>query len=368
MPQRIRLLTIIGLLSLIFTGGALALTAASSGEVSISLDPPVVDLAQGPREATVTVAVSQTEAANSTAPASLVICSIQSGEVVTVSNGLFPFGSSTVIWAGELLTDAPTIFTFTVRPIQWPETNVPCILINNGLAQQTVTGTIGVVPYQTWLPLTLRAYTAPIESTGIHTWTYPAENWLMQSAGSNLAEAVAGKNLLAWRYDQAALTQNQAPSAPGQPYYLKRSYLTFDLASLPAGKVISAWLELYTYNTWYGQFDLKFERGQWSRPPTTTAWNAYGETLGVYDTAQWSAAAISFTVPLPGLIGQSRPAELNLTVRGDESTELPVGALESLRTHIALQWPDHPLRVVPQQPVDTPISRLHLIIEPEALP
>lgn len=245
---------------------------------------------------------------------------------------------------------------------------MPCALINSGLMQQTVTATIGVMPYRVLLPLVLRNYADPIEPTGILTWTYPAENWLMQSAGSNLAEAVAGNNLLAWRYDRAALTQNQAPSTPGQPYYLKRSFLTFDLTGLPAGKVISAWLELYTYNTWSGQFDLKFERGQWSRPPTTADWNEYGETLGVYDTGQWSAAAISLTVSLPGLIGRPRPAELNLTLRGDETTELPVGALESLRTHIALLWPDNPLHSPPQQPADTPISRLHLIIAPEAVP
>lgn len=368
MKQRLWLLTVTGLLSLIFTGGVLALTAASTWEVSIRLDPSVIDLAQGPRETTVTVTISQTEATDHTALTSLVICSLQAGEVVTVSQGLYPFGSSTVLWAGEVLTDAPAIFTFTVRPTRWPETVVPCALINNGLAQQTVTATLGVTPYRVALPLLLRNYAAPIEPAGIHTWTYPAENWLMQSAGRNLVEAVAGNNLLAWRYDRAALTQNQAPSAPGQPYYLKRSFLTFDLTTLPAGKVISAWLELYTYNTWYGEFDLTFERGQWSRPPTTADWNAFGETLGVYDTAQWSAAAISFTALLPGLIGQPRPTELNLTLRGDETTELPVGALESLRTHIALLWPDNPLRVVPQQPVDTPISRLHLIIDPEAVP
>jgi hypothetical protein len=368
MKQRVWLLTVTGLLSLFFTGGALAQTAASTWEVSISLDPSIVDLAQGTRETIVTVAVSHTEEAAPAALASLVICSVRSGEVVTVSHGLYPFGPNTIIWAGEVPTATPAIFTFTVQPMHWPETTVPCVLINEGLAQQTVTGTIDVVPYQTWLPLALRAYTAPIEPTGIHAWTYSAENWLMQSAGSNLAEAVTGNNLLAWRYDQAAITLNQAPSVSGQPYYLKRSFLTFDLKTLPAGKVISAWLELYTYNTWYGRFDLKFERGLWSRPPDTSDWNSYSETLGLYDTGQWTATALSLTLPLPGLIGQPRPATLNLTLRGDETTELPVGALESLRTHIALQWPDNPLQSLPQQPAGTPISQLHLIIEPEAVP
>ena len=124
----------------------------------------------------------------------------------------------------------------------------------------------------------------------------------------------------------------------------------------------------HTYNTWYGQFDLKFERGAWSRPPTIADWNAFGDVVGVYDTGQWMAEALSFTVPLPGLIGQPRPDELNLTLRGDETTELPIGALNSLRTHIALQWPDNPLRSAPEMPLDAPISRLHLIIAPEAIP
>lgn len=113
---------------------------------------------------------------------------------------------------------------------------------------------------------------------------------------------------------------------------------------------------------------MKFERGSWSRPPTTADWNAYGDRVGVYDTGQWTAEVLSFTVPLPGLIGQPRPDELNLTLCGDETTELPIGALESLRAHLALQWPDNPLRPAPQMPTDTPISRLHLIIAPEAAP
>jgi hypothetical protein len=363
MKQRVLIVSLAIILSLLFTGGLLALT--SPWNISVSVDPAVIDLAQGPREVTVTVALSHTEAMADNA---LVICSVQPGEVVTMSAGLYPLGNSSAIWVGDVLTDDTAVFSFTARPAQWPDTAVPCALIESGLVQQIVTGTIGVTPYQVWLPMTLMNYASPIEPTGIHTWTYPVENWLMQSAGSDLTEAVAGSNLLAWRYDRAAITVNQPPSASGQPYYLTRSLLTFDLRPLPAGRVISAWLELHTYNTWYGRFDLKFEHGLWSRPPTTASWNAYGETLGMYDTGQWTADALSMTVPLPGLIGQPRPAELNLTLRGDETTALPIGALESLHTHIALQWPDNPLQSVPQLPTDTPISRLHLIIAPEAAP
>jgi hypothetical protein len=363
MKQRVLIVSLAIVLPLLFTGVLMAL--ASPWNVSVSVDPAVVDFAQGQREATVTVAFSHTE---SMADNTLIICSVQSGEVVTVSAGLYPLGTSSVIWVGDVLTDATAVFSFTARPAQWPNTAVPCALIESGLVQQIVTGTIGIIPYRVWLPTTLKSYASPIEPTRIHTWTYPAENWLMQSAGSDLAEAVAGSNLLAWRYDRAAITVNQPPSASGQPYYLTRSMLTFDLSPLPAGKVISAWLELHTYNTWYGRFDLKFERGWWSRPPTIADWNDYGETLGMYDTGQWTADALSITVPLPSLIGQPRPAELNLTLRGDETTALPIGALESLHTHIALQWPDNPLQSTPQLPTDTPISRLHLIIAPEATP
>ncbi|CAG0990114.1 hypothetical protein ANRL4_02417 [Anaerolineae bacterium] len=363
MKQRVLILILAIVLPLLFTGVLLAL--ASPWNISVSVDPAVVDLAQGQREATVTVALSRTE---SMAENVLIICSVQSGEVVTVSNGLYPLGTSSVIWVGDVLTDATSVFSFTVRPAKWPDTAVPCTLIESGLGQQVVTGTINVAPYRVWLPTTLKDYASPIEPTGIHTWTYPAENWLMQAAGSDLAGAVAGSSLLAWRYDRAAITINQPPSASGQPYYITRSMLSFDLTSLPAGKVTSAWLELYTYNTWYGRFDLKFERGLWARPPTIADWNAYGETLGVYDTGQWTTSTLSMTVPLSGLIGLPRPAELNLTLRGDETTDLPIGALQSLHTHIALQWPDNPLQSMPQLPTDTPISRLYLIIVPEATP
>ena len=363
MKQRVLIVSLAIALSLLFTGVLLALT--SPWNISVNVDPAIVDLAQGQHEATVTVALSRTE---SMAENALIICSVQSGEVVTVSDGLYPLGTSSVIWVGDVLTDATSVFSFTVRPAQWPDTAVPCILIESGQVQQSVTGTINVAPYHVWLPMTLKNYASPIEPTGIHTWTYPAENWLMQSNGSDLAGAVAGSNLLTWRYDRAAITNNQPPSAFGQPYYLTRSMLSFDLTSLPAGKITSASLELYTYNTWYGRFDLKFERGLWARPPTIADWNAYSETLGVYDTGQWMTSTLSMTVPLPGLIGQPRPAELNLTLRGDETTDLPIGALQSLHTHIALQWPDNPLQSIPQLPTDAPISRLHLIIVPEATP
>jgi hypothetical protein len=363
MKQRVLIVSLAIVLPLLFTGVLLALTLPWN--ISVSVDPAVVDLAQGQREVTVTVAFSHTA---SMADNAIVLCSVQPGVVVTVSDELYPLGTSSVIWVGDVLTDVTSVFSFTARPAQWPDTPVPCALIESGLVQQIVTGTIGFVPYRVWLPTTLKSYASPIEPTGIHIWTYPAENWLMQSAGSDLAGAVAGSNLLAWRYDRAAITVNQPPSAFGQPYYLTRSLLAFDLSPLPAGRVISAWLEIHTYNTWYGRFDLKFEHGLWSRPPTIADWNTYGETLGVYDTGQWTTGTLSMSVPLPGLIGQPRPAELNLTLRGDETTALQIGALQSLHTHIALQWPDNPLQSTPQMPTDTPISRLHLILAPEAAP
>ncbi len=363
MKHRVLMVLVTSLVPLLFT--SLLLAQTSPWDISISLDPAVIDLTLGQREVTVTVAISRTESAAENA---LVICTVQPGEVMSTSSGLYPFGPGSVIWVGDVLTDQPTVFSLTARPAQWPETFVPCAIIEAGQIQHMLTGTLSVVPYRAWLPTALNNYAAPIESTRIQTWTYPVENWLMQSAGADLAEAVTGTNLLTWRYDRAAITLNQPPSVPGQPYYLTRSLLSFDLSHLPAGEVISAWLELHTYNTWYGQFDLKFERGSWSRPSTIADWNAFGEALGVYDTGQWTAEALSFTVPLPGLIGQPRPDDLNLTLRGDETTELPVGALESLRTHIALLWPDNPLSSVPQMPLDTPISRLHLIIAPEAVP
>lgn len=361
MKQRVLILGLVVILPLFFTGALLAMT--SSWDFSVSVEPAVVDLSQGPREAAVTVTFTHTA---SMADNVLVHCSIQSGEALTVSNGLYVLGGNSVIWVGDVLTGTAAVFSFTARPAQWPDTMVPCTLIEAGQAQQIVTSTIGVVPYRAWLPMVLKNHGTPIEPAGVHTWTYPTENWLLQSAGSDLASAVAGSDLRAWRNDQRALTINESPRSPGKPYYLLRSLLTFDLRPLAAGTVISAWLELYRYNSWYGSFDLKFERGLWTRPPGPADWNAYGETLGVYDAGPWSASELSFTVPLTGLLGRPRPAELNLTLRGDETTVLPIGAWNSLHTDIALQWPDD--WPPPQAPTGTPVSRLHLIIAPEASP
>lgn len=86
-------------------------------------------------------------------------------------------------------------------------------------------------------------------------------------------------------------------------------------------------------------YDLVFQRGTWPVLPVTPDWTAYGEVLGVDDTDQYAPTATVITVPLPGLIGQSRPPEVKLTLRGDELTEFPVGALNWRMVHIALQWP-----------------------------
>ena len=159
----------------LFTGLVLAQT--SSWDMSISLDPAVIDLTQGQRELTVTVTISRTD---TPADNVLVICGVQPGEVISTSPGVYPFGLSSAIWVGDVLTDQPTVFSLTARPAQWPETQVPCAIIEAGLVQHVVTGAIGVVPYRFWLPAALNNYAAPIAPTSIQTWTYPAENWLMQ--------------------------------------------------------------------------------------------------------------------------------------------------------------------------------------------
>ncbi len=324
--------------------------------MTIELSPAVVSL---PQTAMVTVSLSHTGSSEN----ALAYCDVQAGWIETTSSGIYRLSDNQVLWAGNVMTDTPTIFSFTVRPQRWPLTTIPCAMLDQGSVQPSVTGTLTVIPYQVWMPLIQVSPSSTVDLTGTPVAVYPAGNWLIQSEGNNLASAAAGSNLTVWRFDRTAVTLNQPPSVSGNPYYVVRSLLSFDLSAQPAGRVITAWLELYTYNTWYGQFDLRFSRGHWTVPPTASDWNAFDEVLGVYDAGQWSLGTLSLTVGLPGLVGQPRPASLQLTLAGDEVTELPVGALESLRSSIALQLPEV---ARPMTSPATPISRLHLLIEPEA--
>ena len=88
MKRRMLMVLVTSLVPLLFTG--LLLAQSSPWAMSISVDPAVVDLTLGQREVTVTVAISRTESAAENA---LVICTVQPGEVMSTSPGLYPFGA-----------------------------------------------------------------------------------------------------------------------------------------------------------------------------------------------------------------------------------------------------------------------------------
>ena len=349
--MRLLITLVVVLVALLITGQSMAQSSAWS--LVVDTGPGTVDLAVQ-LELTVTASFSATSPANDV----LVICAVQSGQINALSPGLYPLGDHIAIWTGDLLAEETSAFTLTIRPGTWPETHVPCAIIEAGVTQQAVTGTLAVTPFQSYVPSVLNNYAQPLpEPTGVHTWTYPAQNWLINSSGANYAEAAAGTHLTTWRYDRYAVLVNQPPTPTGGAYNISRDHLYFDVSAMPAGQIISAWLELHVFNTWSnaGGYDLVFQRGTWSVPPTTPDWTAYGEILGVYDTDQYTPTASVITIPLSGLIGQARPPEVKLTLRGDEFTEFPVGALNWRMVHIALQWPW-------SDPPDQPVSRLHLII------
>jgi hypothetical protein len=322
---------------------------------SIVAEPSSFDLAHD-QAVTLTVSLSNTGAPVDNL---LSVCDLQSGEVLTTSAAVYPLSSQYLLWAGDISDTAS--FSLTIRPRRWPQTTLACAIIDRGMIQHVFTGTLEVTPFASFLPVVLLAYAPPVEP--VVTFTYPAANWLIQSTGTNLTDTLPGQHLNLWRYDRTASTVNQHLWGASN-YYLVRSLLAFDLSQLPHGRILSATLELYIFNSWQNNdFDLHFDQGAWSVPPSSADWDHYGESLGVYDTRQWSPGVISITVPLTGLLTQPRPDQLNLTVRGDETTNVLPSLIDT--THavdLALQWPND------QYTNWTPISRLQLSIEPEPLP
>ncbi len=82
MKRRMLIVIAASLVPLLFTG--LLLAQSSPWDMSISLDPAVVDLTLGQREVTVTVTISRTD---TPADNALVICGVQPGEVMSTSPG-----------------------------------------------------------------------------------------------------------------------------------------------------------------------------------------------------------------------------------------------------------------------------------------
>ncbi len=301
--ERIWLLFAVSLGPLLFTGLLLAQT--SSWDMSISLDPVVIDLTQGQRELTVTVTISRTD---TPADNALVICGVQSGEVMSTSPGVYPFGSSSAIWVGDVLTDQPTVFSLTARPAQWPETQVPCAIIEAGLIQHFVTGTISVVPYRVWLPAALNNYAAPIEPQ-VLTVANPGGGYLASFSHTSYAEALAGTGdplIYVEETWHGGWFQSVRWNWPDNNLYaVMRSYLEFDTTALPVDSAIdTVTLSLGVQNSDIGEIgDFAVYQGTWSSlADATAAWTAWQPEPLAYQSAVVSGTVVSLTLPVTSVV------------------------------------------------------------------
>ncbi len=292
-----------GLAPLLFTVALLAQT--SSWDISIGPDPAVVDFTQGQRDVTITVALSRTD---TPAENALVICTVQPGEVISTSSGLYPFGSNGVIWVGDVLTDSPVVFSLTARPAQWPETHVPCAVIEAGLVQHFLTGTIGVAPYRVWLPAALNNATAPIEPQ-VLAIANPGGGYLASFSHSSYAEALAGTGdplIYVEETWQGGWFQSVRWNWPDNNLYaVMRSYLEFDTTALPIDSVINAvTLSLAVQNSDIGAIgDFSIHQGTWSAvADAPAAWNAWQSEPLAYQSAVVSGTVVTLTLPVTSVI------------------------------------------------------------------
>ena len=160
----------------------------------------------------------------------------------------------------------------------------------------------------------------------------PAGSWYLNAEGIDLVDTLAGGTDQLWHHDASASVWN-LPPGPGRPlYHVNRAFLSFDLSDIPAGTIVSATLELCIWDgSVRGEFDVGFYRGVWNVPPEMENWDSYGPLLGTLDTGEAVTGSEHTWVPLPGLVGQPVPDQLNLVIRGDETTELGWGDESSVR-------------------------------------
>ena len=303
MKHRILIVLAASLVSLVLTSRLLAQSA--SWGISISLDPAVVDFTQGQRDVTITVALSRTD---TPAEDALVICTVQPGAVMSTSSGLYPFGSNGVIWVGDVLTDSPVVFSLTARPAQWPETFVPCAIIEAGLVQHMVTGTIGVVPYRFWLPTVLNNSAAPSESQVLVS-TNPGGGYLASFSHTSYAEALAGTGdplIYVEETWHGGWFQSLRWNWPDNNLYaVMRSYLEFDTTALPIDSVINAvTLSLAVQNSDIGAIgDFSIHQGTWSSlTDTAAAWQAWVPEPLAYQSAVVSGTVVTLTLPVTSVV------------------------------------------------------------------
>jgi len=302
MKRRVLMVLVTSLVPLLFTG--LLLAQSAPWAMSISVDPAVVDLTLGQREVTITVAISRTESAAENA---LVICTVQPGEVMSTSPGLYPFGASSVIWVGDMLTDQPTVFSLTARPAQWPETHVPCAVIEAGQIQHEVSGTISVVPYRVWLPAALNNSAAPVEPQVLAV-ANPGGGYLASFSHTSYAEALAGTGdpliYLEETWHGGWFQSIRWNWPDNNLYAVMRSYLEFDTTALPIDSVINdVALSLVVQNSDIGAIgDFSIHQGTWSSLADAAAWAAWQSEPLVYQSAVVSGTVVTLTLPVTSVV------------------------------------------------------------------
>lgn len=191
-----------------------------------------------------------------------------------------------------------------------------------------VTGTVGTaaatdaVTTVLYLPLV----TTPEIQTVSITQTVES-NWLLIASGQSLEDALDGSDVEAYRQDGWLDVMNSGPGdywmgEPNGKYYIARDLIAFDLSSAPQGRIVTATLEMSNWGAERKQqFRIKFHQGDWSMPPDSSSWDAYGELLAAYNYSDTFNRPKSY-IPLPGLVGVQTPSVLRMTVRGDEVTEM----------------------------------------------
>lgn len=293
--KRLWVVLMVAFVSLVLTSLAIAQTPAWSLVVDTGLG--AIDL-MAETEMTITVSFSATAAVDN----ALVLCSVQSGQITTMSPGVYPLGGNGAVWSGDVV--ATEAFTLTIHPGAWPETRVPCVIVQAGQAQHAVTGTIAVTPFQAWLPLALNNCVTPATPQTLEI-ANPGGGYIFSYSGVSYAEALAGRGQTPtyieemWR---GGWFQSARWSWPANLfYYVARSYLEFDTTGLPDDSIIlSATLSLVVQNSDVGEIgDFSVHQGTWlALPDALAAWSAWQSETLAYQSAVVSGTVVNLTLPI----------------------------------------------------------------------
>lgn len=297
--NRLVLVLVVVLVSLALT--SLAFAQPSAWNLVVDTGSGAIDLS-AEMAMTVSVSFSATAAADNV----LVVCSVQSGQINAMSPGLYPLGANGAVWVGDVVATAS--FTLTIHPSAWPETHVPCVIVQAGQAQYAVTGTIAVAPHQSWLTMLFNNYAAAAVPQTLEV-SNPGGGWITSYSDNSYAEALAGAGQTPFYNEETyrgGWFRSLRWSWPeNRVYMVMRSYLEFDTTALPVDSAISdVTLSLVVKNTDTGQIgDFSIHQGTWSAlPDAVHAWNAWQPEMLAYQTAVVSGTVVNLTLPVTSVV------------------------------------------------------------------